>query len=242
MAQTRSLPPPWHTPSVSPTIIAQPASAPESHHAAPLGSTSFQGHVWQRTCMQPAQSQDSVRPLAHQHVQESGHCLPRPSRPESQRSITQCSQCTGFGEESHGSLSSGSRQPQKHAQRLNMIRNHLCASEQPDHKSLETSQLEASSPARPQLCSSEAPTPEHEGHPQVYRAGSHMPNPFRRHWSPSSLCMGTIPLLRQGHLCWSANCMHGCLQWRHRRYQLILCLHRRGAASKRLSGSSCGGS
>ncbi|CAL5225546.1 g8379 [Coccomyxa viridis] len=169
LAHTRSLPPPWQRPSVTPSLIRQQASAPLSQPAATSGSTGSQSLTQQHshtTSLQQWEGQESKSPLVQQHVLLSQQHPARLMRFDTQRSAAQDSYIPASDDSSCGSIVSVSRNPGKHAERLKVIRNHLSASEEPDNRSLSPKELHSALPAQLQHCSA----PAHDFKQQVYPA------------------------------------------------------------------------
>ena len=199
LAQTRSLPPPWQRASATPSLIRQQASASPSQPAAPSGSTGSQGLAWQHSQTLSLQHQEA--PIQDSQLPEQ-HEQPRLMRAHSQSSTAQELQCAASGDELYGSSASASRQLQKHAQRLQMIRSHLSASEEPDRRSLGRRPLNDCLPAQPQHCSSTAHDFQQQALPELHRAGLPMSHHGRHCLSQSLLFVSIFFITRHYcHLC-----------------------------------------
>ena len=180
LAQTRSLPPPWQTASATPSLITQQASALLSQPAVGASSTGKLSLARQHshaTSLQHRHIQGSAPPLAERLLQQSWQRFSQPWASASQLSATQDARCAAPSEDLHGSPSIVSRQPPKHAQRMHILCNHLSASEEPAHRSLNPSQLDTELPAQLQHCSAAARPLQQEVHSARQTSGDKQPLP-----------------------------------------------------------------
>lgn len=231
----RSLPPPWQTATVIPSLITQQASVSSVFASSTRKLNLAQQHT-QAMSLQHAHGQSSRAPLAERLVQQLWQHPSQPQASASQRSAMQDSHCAAPGEDSHGCTSDVSKQSQKHAQRMQMIRNHLSASEEPDNMSLESSQLDADLPARSQHCSTVARPGQQHLHsaPQIPGKGVAI------HVSP---CVTMRPCTSESAFDRTSSCSHGllaagiCPGYCGCIAQLSLCLQELLSASRGLWGS-----